>query len=158
MNTAQADWERNAEGANAKVQQAFERVGDILLKTNDKYRNSLEATTRAVERQALVYGKSGTDRLIIERDQLIKKLGDQKDLIDRVTASYAKMIATEQGGAGGNWQAFGRNIQQFVQNPLQAAQQSLGALGGGAAIIGGVTAGVIALGAGAFEAAKSLGE
>src|SRR5581483_9540421 len=84
MNDAQAAWEAGGAKANEKVSEAFQRTGDLLLKTNDKYRNSLEATTRAIERQGEVYGKSGVDRLIVERDRLIKKLGDEKDLVDRV--------------------------------------------------------------------------
>jgi hypothetical protein len=35
------------------------------------------------------------DRLVGERDRLIKKLGDEQVMVDRVRAAYEKMIAVE---------------------------------------------------------------
>jgi hypothetical protein len=41
-------------------------------------------------------------------------------MIDRVTASYAKMIEVESGKSGGSFQAFGRNIESTLNEPLSA--------------------------------------
>jgi hypothetical protein len=64
------------------------------------------------------------DRLVADRDRLIKKLGDEQGHIDRVTAAYAKMIDIESGRSGGSFQALGRDIESFIQNPLNASKQA----------------------------------
>ncbi len=101
MNTAVESFEKGGVGANERVQKAAERMADMLLKVNDRSRTSLERLTQSIEKQAAAYGKSGVERLTAERDRIIKKLGDEQGMVERVTASYAKMIAAESEGAGG---------------------------------------------------------
>ena len=101
MNTAVEGWEKGGVGANQRVQQAAERMADMLLKGNDRSRNSLERLTQSIEKQAAAYGKTGAERMIAERDRIIKKLGDEQGMIDRVTQAYAKMAAADAAGAGG---------------------------------------------------------
>ena len=50
-------------------------MGDMLLKINDRSRSSMERITQSVEKQAAAYGKTGVERLIADRDRLLKKLG-----------------------------------------------------------------------------------
>jgi len=47
--------------------QWFERMAEMLLKVNDRSRSSMERLTQCVEKQADTYGKTGVDRLIVER-------------------------------------------------------------------------------------------
>lgn len=101
MNTAVEGFEKGGVGANERVQKAAERMADMLLKVNDRSRTSLERLTQSIEKQAAAYGKTGVDRLTAERDRMIKKLGDEQGMVERVTAAYAKMIAAESEGAGG---------------------------------------------------------
>ena len=115
-----------------------------------------------IEKQAAAYGKTGVERLIAERDRLIKKLGDEQGMIDRVTAAYAKMIDVENGKSGGSFQALGRNIESFIKNPLEGSREAASGLVeklGATGVAVGVGAGALAAFAVAgWEAAKSLGE
>jgi hypothetical protein len=101
MNAAVEGFEKGSVGANERVQKAAERMADMMLKVNDRSRNSLERLTQSIEKQAAAYGKTGAERLTAERDRIIKKLGDEQGMIERVTAAYAKMIKAESDGAGG---------------------------------------------------------
>ncbi|MCE5309379.1 MAG: hypothetical protein LLG20_17195 [Acidobacteriales bacterium] len=101
MNAAVEGFEKGSVGANERVQKAAERMADMMLKVNDRSRNSLERLTQSIEKQAAAYGKSGVDRLAAERDRIIKKLGDEQGMVERVTTAYAKMIKAESDGAGG---------------------------------------------------------
>jgi len=60
----------------------------------------LERLTQSIERQAAAYGKTNAERMVAERDRIIKKLGDEKGMIDRVNESYAKMLAADAAGQG----------------------------------------------------------
>src|ERR1035441_7666403 len=87
-NQAVEGWEKQTIGSGDKMQKSLERMADMLLKMNDKSRSSIERLTQSIEKQAAAYGKTGVDRLIADRDRIIKKLGDEQGMIDRVTASY----------------------------------------------------------------------
>jgi len=123
-NTAVEGWEKGTVGAGGRMQKSLERMGDMLLKMNDRSRSSMERLTQSIEKQAAAYGKTGVDRLIADGDRLIKKLGDEQGMIDRVTAAYAKMIDVESGKSGGSFQALGRNIESFVRDPLNASKDA----------------------------------
>ena len=144
------------------MQKSLERMGDMLLKINDRSRSSMERLTQSIEKQAAAYGKTGVDRLIADRDRFIKKLGDEQGMIDRVTAAYAKMIDVESGKSGGSFQALGRDIESFIQNPLNASKQApsglfetLGPMGSALGVGATALAGFAAAG---WQAAQSLGE
>jgi hypothetical protein len=161
-NQAVEGWEKQTIGSGDKMQKSLERMADMLLKMNDRSRSSMERLTQSIEKQAAAYGKTGVDRLIADRDRIIKKLGDEQGMIDRVTASYAKMIDVESGKSGGSFQALGRNIEGFLRDPLNASKEAatgllekIGPMGGSLAI--GATA-LAAVATAGWEAAKSLGE
>ena len=82
----------------------------MLLKVNDRSRSSIERLTQSIEKQAAAYGKTGVDRLIAERDRLIRKLGDEQGMVDRLRTRTTKMIAAEQkkGERGGGFEASAR--------------------------------------------------
>src|SRR5579859_1358601 len=109
-NSAVEGWEKQVIGSGDRMQKSLERMADMLLKMNDRSRSSMERLTQSIEKQAAAYGKTGVERLVADRDRLIKKLGDEQGMIDRVTAAYAKMIDIESGKSGVSWQAMGRNI------------------------------------------------
>src|ERR1035438_3005591 len=161
-NTAVEGWEKGTVVAGERMQKSLERMAEMLLKTNDRSRSSMERLTQSIEKQAAAYGKTGVEKLIAERDRFIKKLGDEQGMIDRVTASYAKMIDVESGKSGGSFQALGRNIEGFIKDPLNASKEAasgllekIGPMGGTLAIGASALAAVAAAG---WEAAKSLGE
>ena len=78
----------------------------------------MERLTQSIEKQAAAYGKTNAERMVAERDRIIKKLGDEKGMIDRVNESYAKMLAADAAGQG----AAG------IQSMGYAAQQSKASL------------------------------
>src|SRR5581483_1413207 len=94
-------WEKGVVGAGDRMQKSLERMADMLVKINDKSRSSMERLTQSIEKQAAAYGKTGVEKLIAERDRLIKKLGDEQGMVDRARAAYAKMIEVENKKNGG---------------------------------------------------------
>ena len=155
-------WEKGTVGAGERMQKSLERMADMLIKINDNSRSSMERLTQSIEKQAAAYGKTGVDKLIAERDRLIKKLGDEQGMVDRVRAAYEKMIAVEEKKNGGGAEAFGKQIEAMIRDPLNGAKEAatgllekLGTMGTGLAVGVGVLTAIAAAG---WEAAKSLGE
>lgn len=173
-NQAIDGWEKGTVKAGDSMQKSLERMADMLLKVNDKSRTSMERLTQSIEKQAAAYGKTGIDRMIAERDRIIKKLGDEWGMIDRVTASYEKMIKAAResdnapvGGEGGGGGKFSFRYAFFGAKDLmegrykfalaEAANEAV-RLGGTALLIGGVAAGVGAIGYAAYESKEKLKE
>jgi hypothetical protein len=155
-------WEKGIVGAGDRMQKSLERMADLLVKVNDKSRNSMERLTQSIEKQAAAYGKTGVEKLVAERDRLIKKLGDEEGMVNRVRAAYEKMIAVEQKKDGGGAEAFGKQIEQMIRDPLNGAKEAaagllekVGTMGASLAAGVGVLTAIAAAG---WEAAKSLGE
>ena len=163
-------FEKKAESAHGKV-----------IRITDQTRSSIQRLIASLEKQAETYGKSGVDRLISQRDQLLQRYAKEPTAIDAITRSYEKMIAVEQKAATEAAMAkaakeaeealkkqtdaiksFGDRVGQFIENPVQGAKGAIGSLLSSMGPFGvGITAGATALagfGIAAFEAAKSLGE
>ena len=163
-------FEKKAESSHGKV-----------IRISDQTRSSVQRLIASLEKQAETYGKSGVDRLITQRDQLLQRYNREPQAIDAITRSYEKMIAMEEKAArealavkaakeaeealqkqSESIKAFGERVGQFMENPLQGAKGAvssvLTALGpfGIAVASGAAVLGTIAVSA--FEAAKSLGE
>jgi len=163
-------FEKKAESSHAKV-----------IRISDQTRTSVQRLVASLEKQAETYGKSGVDRLITQRDQLLQRYNREPQAIDAITRSYEKMIAAEEKVArealavkaakeaeealqkqSESIKAFGERVGQFMENPLQGAKGAISsvltALGpfGIAVASGAAVLGTIAVSA--FEAAKSLGE
>lgn len=162
MNNAMAGMEGKGTSANQKLNESFQKVSDLLIKLNDRSRTSMESLTKSIMARNDAEGKSGVDRLIAQRDQYIKRLGSEKDLIEQVTKSYEKLIKAQGGGGGNGFKEFGENIAKFIESPLQAAQgaasgllEKLGPMG---AVVAGTATAIAAFAAASFEAAKSVGE
>jgi hypothetical protein len=160
---------KGLDGHESKTKTVLDRAGrewqvygEGVVRVSDKSKTSLDRLLSSMEKQAAMAGKSGTDRMIAERDQLIKKWGDEERAVNAITKAYEKMIAAESGGGGSKWQQFGDTIKNAIQNPLQAAGdavksilEQLGPVGSAAAAAVGMLTGVAAM---AWDAAKSLGE
>ncbi len=163
-------FEKQAESSHGKV-----------IRISDQTRTSVQRLIASLEKQAETYGKSGVDRLITQRDQLLQRYNREPQAIDAITKSYEKMIAMEEKAARESLalkaakeaeealqkqseaiKGFGERVSQFMENPLQGAKGAvssvLTALGpfGIAVTTGAAVLGTIAVSA--FEAAKSLGE
>lgn len=165
-------WEKGTVGAGERVQKSLERMSEMLLKVNDRSRSSMERLTQSIEKQAAAYGRTGVDRLIAERDRLIKKLGDEQGMIDRVTKAYEKMIQVEReraGGGGGDSGRSGFNLNYAIRGvkdvfegrgtyAIAETANELSVLKGMPVVIGGIAAGLAGLGVAAYGSAKSLGE
>jgi len=169
-NAALDGFEKKAESSHGKV-----------IRISDQTRTSVQRLIASLEKQAEAYGKSGVERLITQRDQLLQRYNREPQAIDAITRSYEKMIAMEEKAArealavkaakeaeealrkqAESITSFGERVSQFMENPLQGAKGALSsvltALGpfGIAVATGAAVLGTIAVSA--FEAAKSLGE
>jgi hypothetical protein len=163
-------FEKKAESSHGKV-----------IRISDQTPSSFQRLIASLEKQAETYGKSGVDRLITQRDQLLQRYNREPQAIDAITRSYEKMIAMEEKAArealavkaakeaedalrkqAESITAFGERVSQFMENPLQGAKGAVSsvvtALGpfGVAVATGAAVLGTIAVSA--FEAAKSLTE
>src|ERR1017187_10767 len=98
MNAAMESMEKGSTSANAAMQKAIERTSDILLKVNDRSRTSMDRLVQSIEKQAAAYGRTNAERMVAERDRIIKKLGDEQGMIERVNTAYAKMLASDATG------------------------------------------------------------
>src|SRR5579885_1878612 len=163
-------FEQKAESAHGKV-----------VRITDQIRSSVQRLIASLEKQAETYGKSGVERLISQRDQLLQRYAKEPAAIDAITRSYEKMIAVEEKAAreaamakaakeaeealrkqSESIKSFGERVAQFIENPIQGAKGAMGSMLSTVGTFGiGVMAGATALagfGVAAFEAAKSLGE
>ena len=161
-NVAIDRYEKGVSAAGAAVNRSFASQGENIVRITDRSRASIERLVASVERQSQAYGKTGVERLVSQRDALIRRLGDEKDAVERVTSAYEKMIKAEEGSPGGKFKEIGESVKQFIESPMQASGKAVtgllekvGTMGTVLAV--GVTV-MAALGAATFEAAKSLGE
>jgi hypothetical protein len=152
--------------ANASLD-SFEKKAEsshgTVIRISDQTRSSVQRLIASLEKQADVYGKSGVDKLIAQRDQLLQRYAKEPAAIDAITRSYERMIATQKRiDSEAKFEGFGEKVKQFIESPLQGAKgilssvlSSMGpfgvAIAGGAAVLG-------SLALAGFEAAKSLGE
>ena len=161
-NAAMEGYEKTVKTTLDSAGKLMQAHGDTLVRVTDKSRSSLDNLLRSMERQSALAGKTGADRLIAERDLLIRKWGEEERAVQAITKAYDKMIAAEQGGGGSKWKEFGDQVKNAIQNPLQAAGSAASGLLEKLGPMGAmVSAGAVAFGAYAlacFSAAKSLGE
>jgi hypothetical protein len=152
-------FEKKAESSHGKV-----------IRITDQTRSSVQRLIASLEKQAETYGKSGVDRLITQRDQLLQRYNREPQAIDAITRSYEKMIALEEKAAreaaagkaakeaeealrkqSESIKSFGDRVSEFLENPLQGAKGAissvLSALGpfaiavtAGAAVLGTIAA------------------
>lgn len=172
-NKARADFEKGVEGAAARMSTSYEKLSSAMVSQSSRVEQAQNRMVKSLEMRAATSGQSGTQRLIAERDQLLKQYprmedADKKQLdrINRITEAYKKLIAVENssnkgGGTSGGTIAFraardifeGRTAYGVVQ-----AGQGLAGLGGTAMVAGGMAAGLVALTAASVSAMRSLAD
>lgn len=164
MNNSIVSFEKGATGANERLNSSFQRVSDLLLKSNDRSFNSQERLVKSIEKQAAAYGRTGVEKLVAQRDAYIKRLGDEENQIKRVTAAYEKMIKAEESrgeGGGATQKGFlaakdlfeGRNAYASVE-----AGKALVALQGIPAVAAAAATSIGLVTLAGYEFAKSLSE
>jgi hypothetical protein len=174
-NAAMDAYSKKADAAVRAASKAFDDHGSVVVRVSDRSRGSIERLVSALEKQAATYGKSGIEKLIAQRDQMIQRLGNEEAAVRRVTAAYEKMIASEkalEGSASGGGADHGnsgfrlnyaiRGVKDVAEGrpsfALAEAANILMALRGSALLIGGVIAGVAGAGVAAYEFKKHLDE
>lgn len=157
-NQALDSFERKAATANANTQKAFDRTfsqgEQKVVRFSQTSASAIERIAKSAEQKAAMFGKTGVDRLVAERDQIIGRLAGEEKAIERVRASYDKMIAVERSAVESK-RNLGSAIRNFVQNPIQAAGD---AVSGFVEKLGPMGAKLLALGTvGGAVAAKTYG-
>jgi hypothetical protein len=160
INQATSGTENKFGSAGEHINASLQKISDYIGRVSDKQVQANDRIVASIERRAAAEGKNPVERLVAERDKLIKKLGDEEKQIDRVRVAYDKLIKAEQSkGGGGN---FGETIKKFVESPFSAAGgaasgflETLGPVGIGLA---GVATGAVAVGGALFEIVKTSGE
>ena len=152
---------------------AWEDFSNKIVKVTDRSAQAQQRYVRSIEQTAAAYGKTGVEKLIAQRDQIIKRLGDEEKLVNRVKDAYSKMIAVEQGrgtssGGGGlldynspigMMARAARDIGQGrVGYGLTTGAGALAGLSGGVAVTAGMTAALGALSIASYKAMGSLAE
>lgn len=152
-----------------------------VVRITDQSRSAVQRLITSLEKQADTYGKSGVDKLIVQRDQLLQRYAKEPTAIDAVTKSYERMIAVEEKAARENSAAkhaketeealkkhteaikgFGEKVTEFIENPLQGAKGAISSVlttmgPFGVGILAGAAA-LTGLAAAGYEATKSLAE
>ena len=163
INDGLRDSEGNFVKSGEKLQGAFENVTKSLIQLTDRQHAANERLVKSLEAQAVAANKTGEQKLIAQRDLIIKRLGDEESQVKRVKEAYDKLIEAQKGGGGNlDFKSLGQDITNFIQNPMQGAggavtgfMEKLGPMG----IAVGATVGVItAFGVAGYEAAKSLAQ
>lgn len=169
ISKAQTAGEKVTVDSQERVQRALERVSEFLVKSADRSANALKRQTDAIIKQNEAYGKSPIEKVIQARDLHIRKLQGEQAVIDRVTASYDKLIKKmkEEEGGGGHGGGFNARYAIFAAKDIgegrlkYAAAEAvnlLTAMKGAPVIIGGVVAGLAAIAGASVEAVRSLAE
>jgi hypothetical protein len=151
-NTALDSFEKKSESSHGKV-----------IRISDQTRSSVQRLIASLEKQAETYGKSGVEKLITQRDQLLQRYSREPQAIDAITKSYERMVAEQKKiDSEAKFEGFGEKVKRFIESPLAGAKStvtslltSMGPFGGAIAAGATVLTGIALAG---FEAAKSLGE
>ena len=159
---------RDSTGQMSKdAQDAFNVLDQKMIQITNRQTQAQNALVRSWERRASLAGRSGVERIIADADREIKKLGQNKEAIDRLIAARNKLIEVERKGGGGpgdpraSIQQFGQSVQLMLQNPLYGAQSAVGrltsSLGPLGVALGVATATLIGAGIAGIKAAESIG-
>ena len=100
-NAALDGHERQAKTVLDRTGKAWEVMGGTVVRVSDRSKSSLDRLLESMQRQADMAGKTGVERLVMQRDQLIARWQKEQGAVDAITASYQKLIAAEMAtGAG----------------------------------------------------------
>ncbi len=149
-NAALDSFEKKSESSHGKV-----------IRISDQTRSSVQRLIASLEKQADTYGKSGVEKLIAQRDQLLQRYSREPQAIDAITKSYEKMIAVEEQGHA-SVQKLGLALKDVFEGRTNFAAVEVGkfiqSLSGMAAVAAGAGAALLGLVAGSVESVKSLAQ
>lgn len=149
-NAALDSFEKKAESSHGKV-----------IRISDQTRSSVQRLIASLEKQADTYGKSGVEKLISQRDQLLQRYSREPQAIDAITKSYEKMISVEERGHA-SVQKLGLAMKDVFEGRTNYAgvevAKFIQSLSGMAAVAAGAGAALLGMIAGAVESLKSLAQ
>ena len=67
---------------------------ETIVRISDRSKASIDRTVASVQKLADAYGKTEVEKLMAAQDQLVQRFKGEQTVIDAVTSSYGKMIAT----------------------------------------------------------------
>lgn len=154
--------EKKASRAVESAGQAAEAETRRVISVIDRSKNSIERMVASIEKRAAFAGAtSPVERLVRERELMLKRIGGDSQAVDRVRGAFDKLIAAEEKGTTG-LSSFGKGLTRFIQQPVASAGSAMEGLLGGLGKIGGIAAagiaGLAAFATAGYNAAKSLGE
>jgi len=95
------DIERKTKTVLDRTGKEWEVMGGTVVRVSDRSKTSLDRLLDSMQKQADMAGKSGVERLVSQRDQLISRWQKEQSAVDAITKSYEKLIAAEMTkGAG----------------------------------------------------------
>src|ERR1039458_1172784 len=108
-NAALDSFEKKSESSHGKV-----------IRISDQTRSSVQRLIASLEKLAETYGKSGVEKLLVQRDQLLQRYAKEPAAIDAITKSYERMVAEQKKvESEAKFAGFGDKVKQFIENPLQ---------------------------------------
>ena len=94
-NAGMDDHEKKVKTVLDRTGREWQVYGEGVVRVSDRGKNSLDRLLQSMERQSQMAGKSGVDRIIAERDQLIARWSKEDTAVQAITKSYAKLIEAE---------------------------------------------------------------
>jgi hypothetical protein len=119
-NAALERYEKSGAKASQTVGKSFNQSGETIIRSMDRSRASAERLVASIEKKAAMSGKTGVQKLVAEREVLIRRLAGEERAIQRAKTAYGKLIAAQRRSSDSN-RDFGASIRDFVQNPLHSA-------------------------------------
>lgn len=83
------DYEKGAGKANKGVARSFDAAEKVIVRASDRSRTSIERMIAAAERKGAFAGLDKSTQLLMERDQLLKRIGGgEAEATNRIRAAY----------------------------------------------------------------------
>ncbi len=146
----------------------WNQYGETVVRVSDKSKSSIDRLVASMQKQAELAGKSGVERMVAERDQLIRRYEGEQRAVDAISKSYERLIAVEmkesEAKAAASKMASLGQASSYLTNAVPmggsfgAIPGMMAGLGTTGAALGGIAAGLTAIAVAGYESAKSLGE
>ena len=166
INKGIKDVENNVSGAAQKLSSDWQQMTERMGSFTDRAAAAQRRLVTSVLAQNEAYGKSPIEKEIASRDRLIRKLGDEKALVDKVTQSYDAKIKKMKEEAGQSTAqtgtlAFRAARDLFEGRTSYATVQAAKSVGSITGVMGGIAVGTAAfagLELASFKAAESVAQ
>ena len=118
-NAALDAYEKRAATAGEGVSRSFESTGERIIRVSDRSRASVERLVASAEKRASFAGKSDTERLIAEREQLVKRLGGDEAAVGRVTKAFQTLLDSQHKTV-----SVSERTAAAIRSPLDTAKEA----------------------------------